>query len=176
MNSPTSYVPAQSQTSRVLELGDVVISELSAGVGGYAGQIQRPIAVGQEPTPSYQRVYDVALEAYERIVGVLKAGATTSQVLDAADVIEESGLTVCDDLFHGYGLGYLAPVLRTSATNYSNHPDDFVFEENMAVVVQPNVYDPETGAGLQVGNLLRITADGAISMQKYPMGFYVCGI
>jgi Xaa-Pro aminopeptidase len=175
MNSPTSYVPAQSQTSRVLEMGDAVISELSAGVGGYAGQIQRPIAVGQEPTPSYQRVYDVALEAYERIVGVLKADTTTAQVLDAADVIEEAGLTVCDDLFHGYGLGYLAPVLRTRATNNSNHPDDFVFEENMAVVVQPNVYDPETGAGLQVGNLLRITAEGAIPMQKYPMGFYICG-
>ena len=45
----------------------------------------------------------------------------------------------------------------------------------MAVVVQPNVYDPETGAGLQVGNLVRITADGALPIQKYPMGFYVCG-
>jgi Xaa-Pro aminopeptidase len=175
MNSPKAYVPAQTQTSRVLEVGDAVISELSAGVGGYAGQIQRPIAVGQDPTPNYQRVYDVALEAYDRIVSVLKAGATTADVLDAADYIEEQGLTVCDDLFHGYGLGYLAPVLRTRATNNSNHPEDFVFQENMAAVVQPNVYDPATGAGLQVGNLIRITADGVVEMQKYPMGFYVCG-
>ena len=175
MNSPKAYVPAQTQTSRVLEVGDAVISELSAGVGGYAGQIQRPIAVGQDPTPNYQRVYDVALEAYDRIVSVLKAGATTADVLDAADYIEEQGLTVCDDLFHGYGLGYLAPVLRTRATNNSNHPEDFVFQENMAAVVQPNVYDPATGAGLQVGNLIRITADGVVEMQKYPIGFYVCG-
>jgi Xaa-Pro aminopeptidase len=175
MDSPTSYVPAQTQSSRVLEIGDAVISELSAGVGGYAGQIQRPIAVGREPNASYQRVYDVALEAYQRIFKVLKAGATTAQVLDAADYIEEQGLTVCDDLFHGYGLGYLAPVLRTRATNNNNHPEDFIFEENMAAVIQPNVYDPETGAGLQVGNLVRITADGAVEMQKYPMGFYICG-
>ncbi|OGO20673.1 MAG: hypothetical protein A2Z14_19095 [Chloroflexi bacterium RBG_16_48_8] len=175
MASPKSYVPAQTQTSRRLEVGDAVISELSAGVGGYAGQIQRPIAIGQKPTANYQHVYDVALEAYERILAVLKAGATTKQVLDEADLIEKAGLTVCDDLFHGYGLGYLAPVLRTRATANSPQPEDFVFEENMAVVVQPNVYDPETGAGLQLGNLVRITADGAVSMQKYPMGFYVCG-
>jgi len=175
MASPKSYVPAQTQTSRALEVGDAVISELSAGVGGYAGQIQRPIAIGQKPTPNYQRVYDVALEAYERIVAVLKAGATTALVLDAADYIEGAGLTVCDDLFHGYGLGYLAPVLRTRATDNRPQPVDFIFKENMAVVVQPNVYDPGTGAGLQVGNLLRITADGAVSMQKYPMEFYVCG-
>lgn len=36
-------------------------------------------------------------------------------------------------------------------------------EENMAVVVQPNVYDPASGAGLQVGNLLVITRNGAES-------------
>ncbi len=175
MDDPKSYVPAQTQSSRRLKVGDAVISELSAGVGGYAGQIQRPIAIGQQPTDTYQRVYDVALEAYERIVGVLKAGATTEQVLDEADLIEKAGLTVCDDLFHGYGLGYLAPVLRTRATANKPQPEDFIFEENMAVVVQPNVYDPETGAGLQVGNLVRITTDGAVPMQKYPMGFYVCG-
>jgi Xaa-Pro dipeptidase len=175
MDAPKSYVPAQTQSSRRLEVGDAVISELSAGVGGYAGQIQRPIAIGQKPTANYQRVYDVALDAYERIMAVLKPGATTEQVLDEAEPIEKAGLTVCDDLFHGYGLGYLAPVLRTRATANQPQPEDFVFKENMAVVVQPNVYDPDTGAGLQVGNLVRITADGAVPMQKYPMGFYVCG-
>jgi Xaa-Pro dipeptidase len=175
MDAPKSYVPAQTQSSRRLEVGDVVISELSAGVGGYAGQIQRPIAVGQKPTANYQHVYEVALETYQRILDVLKPGATTEQVLDEADLIEESGLTVCDDLLHGYGLGYLAPVLRTRATANKPQPEDFVFEENMAVVIQPNVYDPDTGAGLQVGNLVRITREGAIAMQKYPMGFYVGG-
>ena len=176
MQSPRSYVPAQTQTSRRLVVGDVVICELSAGVGGYAGQIHRPIAVGQRPTSDYQRIYDAALDAYERIVAVLKPGATSGQALDAAQVIEEAGLSVCDDLLHGYGLGYLAPVLRTRATANKPQPEDFVFEEHMAIVVQPNVYDPQTGAGLQVGNLLEITADGAQSMQKYPMRFFEAAV
>lgn len=172
MQSPRSYVPAQTQTARRLAAGDVVISELSAGVGGYAGQIHRPIAIGGPPTPEYQRIYDIALDAYERIATVLKPGATTGQVLDAAQGIEQAGLSVCDDLLHGYGLGYLAPVLRTRATANQPQPEDFVFEERMVVVVQPNIYDPRTGAGLQVGNLLEITAGGAVSMQQYPMAFF----
>ena len=177
MDAPQSYVPAQTQSSRQLAVGDVVISELSAGVDGYAGQIHRAVAVGREPTPHYQHIYDVALEAYERIVAVLKPGATVGEVLDAADTIETQGLTVCDDLLHGYGMGYLAPVMRTRQTAHAGQPpEDFVFQENMAVVVQPNVYDSQSGAGLQVGNLLVITNQGTESLQTYPMEFFVCGV
>ncbi|MCB0156374.1 MAG: aminopeptidase P family protein [Anaerolineae bacterium] len=176
MDAPTSYVPAQTQSARRLAAGDAIICELSAGVGGYAGQIHRAIAVGREPTAHYQRLYDVALVAYEQMVARLKAGVTLSQVLDAADSIETQGLTVCDDLLHGYGLGYLAPVVRTRQTAHSGQPaEEFIFAENMAVVVQPNVYDPASGAGLQVGNLLVITSQGAESLQRYPMEFFVCG-
>jgi len=176
MDAPASYVPAQTQSTRQLKAGDVIISELSAGVGGYAGQIHRAVAVGCEPTAHYQHVYDVALEAYDRIVAALRPGATVGQVLDAADYIEAQGLTVCDDLLHGYGMGYLAPVMRTRQTAHGQQPpDDFVFSESMAVVVQPNVYDPQSGAGLQVGNLLVITGQGAEPLQNYPMEFFVCG-
>jgi Xaa-Pro aminopeptidase len=173
MAAPQFYVPAQTQSARKLAAGDVIISELSAGVGGYAGQIHRPLVVGQEPTAAYQHLYEVALEVYNRIVSTLRPGATVGQVLDAADYIEAQGLTVCDDLLHGYGMGYLPPVVRTRQTAHSGQPpEDFIFQENMAVVVQPNVYDPQSGAGLQVGNLLVITADGAESLQSYPMEFF----
>jgi hypothetical protein len=89
-------------------------------------------------------------------------------------MIEAKGLTVCDDLLHGYGAGYLQPVLRTRQTAHRNQaPEDFLFQEHMAVVVQPNVYDPQTGAGLQVGNSLLITANGNQVLQQYPMMFSV---
>jgi Xaa-Pro aminopeptidase len=176
MDAPQAYVPAQTQSARQVQMGDVIISELSAGVGGYAGQIHRPLAVGRQPTAHYRHIYQVAVEAYNRIVAVLRPGAPVGQVLDAADYIEAKGLTVCDDLLHGYGMGYLAPVLRTHQTAHSQQPpEDFTFQENMAVVVQPNVYDPASGAGLQVGNLLVITATGAESLQTYPLDFIVCG-
>ncbi len=173
MDSPEAYVPAQMLTARRLQVGDVVISEISAGVGGYAGQIHRPFTVGRDATPLYRRLYDVAFETYERIVAVLRPGATAGQVLDVADYIQAQSLTVCDDLLHGFGMGYLPPVLRTRATAHKQSSDSFTFKENMAVVVQPNVYDPESRSGLQVGNLVVITTNGVVSLQKYPLAFHV---
>ena len=175
MANPDSYVPRQNQIARTLQQGDVIICELSAGLAGYNGQIHRPLAIDQEPTPFYQRLYNVATTAYEAIVTVLKAGATVKDVLDAADLIEAQHLTVCDDLLHGYGAGYLAPVIRTRQTAHRKQAAEaFVFQENMTVVVQPNVFDPASGAGLQVGNLLRITADSCETLQQYPLTFGVC--
>jgi Xaa-Pro dipeptidase len=175
MNAPDSYVPRQNQSERVLQTGDVVICELSAGLGGYNGQIHRPLAIGQEPTLQYWRLYEVALAAYKAIVAVLRDGTTVKDILDAADMIEANGLTVYDDLLHGYGAGYLAPVLRTRQTaHHKQAAPEFTFRENMAIVVQPNVYDPHSGAGLQVGNLLRVTAVGCEPLQRYPMQFGVC--
>lgn len=174
MATPRSYVPAQTQTARQLQAGDAIICELSAGVGGYAGQIHRLITVGQPPTAFYQRLYNVARQAYERIVAQLRPGATVADALDAAAFIAEQGLTVCDDLLHGYGMGYLPPVVRTRKTAHSGQaPENFHFEEQMAIVVQPNVYDRESGAGVQVGNLLLITESGAEALQQYPMDVVV---
>jgi Xaa-Pro dipeptidase len=176
MQIPDSYVPRQNQTSRMLQTGDAVICELSAGVAGYNGQIHRPLAIGTPPTANYERLYEVAVAAYARITAVLRPGATVKEVLDAADIIAANGLTVCDDLLHGYGAGYLAPVLRTRQTAHSKQAaESFVFSENMAVVVQPNVVDASSGAGLQVGNLLLITADGCECLHDYPLEFEVCG-
>ncbi len=42
---------------------------------------------------------------------VLKAGATPAQVIEASGVIEDAGFTIIDDLLHGYGGGYLPPIL-----------------------------------------------------------------
>jgi hypothetical protein len=54
------------------------------------------------------------------------------------------------------------------------HFSAFVFRKNMGVVVQPNVYDLETGARLQPGNLVLITENGGEVLQHYLMQFGIC--
>ena len=89
-------------------------------------------------------------------------------------MIEEAGFSIYDDLLHGYGGGYLPPVLRTPETAHGPVPE-FTFEENMTVVIQPNVITKDERAGVQVGELVRISADGIESLHRYPMRFTVCG-
>ncbi len=175
MSYPSVCVPAQHQSSRMIEKGDVLITEISAHYAGYAGQILRPFAIGMPPTPAHQRLYDVAVEAYDRIVNVLRDGATTEEVLDAADYIHASGFTICDDLLHGFGGGYLAPILRTRRTS-ARPPQPFTFRENMVVVIQPNVITDDERMGVQVGELVRITRGGVEPLHSYPMRFISVGL
>ncbi|HEY6539822.1 MAG TPA: Xaa-Pro peptidase family protein [Ktedonobacteraceae bacterium] len=175
MSHPSVCVPAQHQSNRIIEKGDVLITEISAHYAGYAGQILRPFAIGTPPTTAYQHLYDVAVEAYNRIVGVLRDGATTEEVLDAAEYIHNSGFTICDDLLHGFGGGYLAPILRTRRTS-ARPPQPCIFRENMTVVIQPNVITPDERMGVQVGELVRITRDGVESLHSYPMRFISAGL
>jgi Xaa-Pro dipeptidase len=173
MSNPSVCVPAQQQSNRVIETGDVLITEISAHYSGYAGQILRPFSIGAPPTPAYQRMYDAAFETFQRIAGALKPGATSDDVLDIAESIHAAGYTICDDLLHGFGGGYLPPILRTRQTSHTV-PPPFTFKENMTVVIQPNVITEDGRAGIQVGELVRITSNGTERLHTYPMEFVRC--
>lgn len=174
MSNPSVCVPAQYQSTRVLQRGDVLITEISVHYHGYAGQILRPFAIGTAPTAAYRRMYDVAVEAFTRIAEVIRPGSTTDEVLDAAESIHAAGFTIYDDLLHGFGGGYLPPVLRTRHTSAAT-PEPFTFRENMAIVIQPNVITLDERMGVQVGELMRITHNGVASLHQYPMRFVQCG-
>ncbi len=174
MRNPSVCVPAQYQSDRIIERGDVLITEISAHYHGYPGQILRPFAIGAPPTDDYQRLFDVAQETFTRIAGVLRDGATADDVLDVGEYIHSAGYTICDDLLHGFGGGYLQPTLRTRRTS-ANPPQPFTFRENMTVVIQPNVITEDQRMGVQVGELVRITRDGVESLHRYPQQFIRCG-
>jgi Xaa-Pro dipeptidase len=174
MRHPARCVPAQQPTGRVLQRGDVLITEISAHYRGYPGQILRPFTIGEPPTPRYQRLYDVAVEAFSRVAAAVRPGATAAAVLDAADGIDGAGYTICDDLVHGFGGGYLPPIIRTRQTGGTPTPN-FTFEENMTIVIQPNVITADEQMGIQVGELLRVTRTGVESLHHYPMRFVRCG-
>lgn len=172
MRAPTIGVPSQIPSRRTIARGDVLITEISVEHWGYSGQIHRAYAVGEPPTDAYRRIHDVAVECYERVVAVLRDGATAEEVVDAAAVVHERGYTLYDDLFHG--TNQLPPILRTRATAHAPVPA-FTFREDMAVVVQPNVVTEDARLGLQVGETLRITRDGTERLHAYPMRFVICG-
>ena len=95
-------------------------------------------------------------------------------IVDAADVVERSGFTICDDLMHGYGGGYFPPILGSKSRPAGPLPD-MAMEENMTVVVQPNVVTKDHKAGVQHGELVRITRDGCESLHRTPGGFLRIG-
>ena len=174
MNNPGVCVPSQYLSQRVIEQGDVLITEISASYHGYAGQILRPFAIGTLPTAEYQQLFEVAVETFSRIAHVLRDGTTSEEILETAEYIHARGFTIYDDLVHGFGPGAYYPSLRTRRTS-AKPPQPFVFRENMTVVIQPNIITENERMGVQVGELVRVTRNGVESLHRYPQHFIRCG-
>jgi len=171
MANPALFVPPQFHSSRKVQNGDVVFCELSGSFWDYSGQVLRTFSVGAEPTPLYRDLHATAEAAFDAVVGVVRHGTTMEQILDAASVIEQRGFTVCDDLMHGFGGGYFPPILGTKSRPAGPLPQ-MTLEENMTVVVQPNVIARDQPAGVQVGELIRVTKSGFERLHTAPRGFF----
>jgi Xaa-Pro aminopeptidase len=170
MADPHCAVPAQFPSSRRLEAGDVVFTEVSASFWDYPGQVLRSFTVASDPTPLYRDLHAAAEAAFDAVAAVLRPGVSPEQVVNAAGVIEEAGFTTNDDLLHGFGGGYLPPVIGSLSRPAGPLPD-MIFEAGMTVVVQPNVTTRDGRAGVQVGEMLLVTETGVERLHKAPRGF-----
>jgi Xaa-Pro aminopeptidase len=171
MDNPDRFVPWQKQTSRVLEKGSVVITELTVTYWGYSTQIHRPFAIGKEPAPIYRKLFDTALECYENIRSICKPGTTSEQIVAASSVIEEDGFTSYDSVFHGEA--GKSPELGTKSAAHPLEP--WTLEENMVHVIQPNPITKDFKAGLQLGAAVVVKPSGGQPLHNYPFKFPVCG-
>jgi Xaa-Pro aminopeptidase len=170
MLSPAVGVPRQYASARKIEVGDVVTAEITAAFWEQQGQVLRSCAIGMDPPPLYRELHAVADAAFDAVTAILKAGTTPAQVIEAAGVIEDAGFTIIDDLLHGYGGGYLPPILGSKSRPAGPVPEA-PFRAGQTVVVQPNVVTRDRTAGVQTGEMLLITETGVERMHAFPRGF-----
>jgi Xaa-Pro dipeptidase len=168
MDDPTGCLPAQNPSHRELRAGDVIITEFSASYWGYTGQIHRPVFVEAEPTPEWQRMFDVAKEVYDAIAETIRPGATEADVIRAAEPIREAGYGIYDDLVHGYGVDIMPPLIDRDQLGRPPEGGGARFERGMAIVIQPNPITPDERMGLQLGALTIVRDDGAESLHRVP--------
>jgi Xaa-Pro aminopeptidase len=169
MRRPDTCVPPQHHSSRRLQRGDMMFVEFSGTFWDYPGQVLRTMSVGDEPTPLFQALYRTAEDAFNAITGVIRAGASADDLVQASGVIEQAGFGIYDDVVHGFGGGYWPPVLGRKSRERGSIPE-FRLEANMTLVVQPNVITPDERAGVQLGEMVRVTASGFERMHSAPWG------
>ena len=141
-----------------MQAGDIVFAEIAAAFWDYPGQVLRSFALGGA-APLYRDLHAAADAAFDAIAAVLRDGALPAQVIEAARVIEDAGFTTIDDLLHGYGGGYLPPILGSASRPAGPVPDE-PFRAGMTVVIQPNVVTRDHKAGVQTGEMVLITETG----------------
>jgi Xaa-Pro aminopeptidase len=168
MQKPELGVPRQFPRMRRVQAGDVVVAEISAAFWEHPGQVLRSFALG-EPSKLYRELHAAADAAFDAVAAVLKAGTTPSQVIEASGVIEEAGFTIIDDLLHGYGGGYLPPILGCKSRPAGPVPQE-PFRAGQTVVIQPNVVARDGKAGVQTGEMVVITDNGIERLHTMPRG------
>ncbi len=170
MANPTQCVPPQYHSTRRLKRGDMMFVEFTAAFWDASGQVLRSFTVDAEPTPLFRDLYATAEAAFAAMTGVLRAGVPVQEIVDASSLIEAAGFSTYDDILHGFGGGYWAPVLGSKSRPAGPVPD-MKLEANMTVVVQPNVITRDEKAGVQMGEMVRITPTGFERMHHAPRGF-----
>lgn len=169
MHDPECCVPRQHWTRRKLAKGDALVCELSASFWENWGQVLRTFAIGEPLTPLYRRLHDTAKAAYDAIFKVARAGNHARELEIGRRVIEDAGFTFYDDLTHGFGGGYTQPIIGSPTRGHEPLPD-MTLETGMMIVIQPNVITPDFKAGVQTGDLVLITENGAESLHTAPRG------
>jgi Xaa-Pro dipeptidase len=167
-------VPAQWPAARRLERGDLLSCEISASYWDYTGQLLRTFSVADDPPALYRELHDVADAAFDALFERVRPGATAEELVEASALIGDAGFTTRDDLVHGFVGGYLPPVLGDRTRTLEEVPD-FTLEEGMTIVIQPNVVTPDESAGVQTGELVAVTSDGAARLHQYERGLLRIG-
>jgi Xaa-Pro dipeptidase len=174
MANPEYCVPRQFPSTRKVKQGDVIATEITAHFFEYPGQVLRTFTVAAEATPLYRALYETAEAAFDAVTGVIRPGTTMQQIVEAASLIEDAGFTVYDDLVHGYGGGYLPPVLGSRSRPAGPIPD-IKLEAGMTCVVQPNVVTRDLKAGVQLGELVVVTERGFERVHGVERGLFRLG-
>ena len=175
MDDPSVSVPAQWPTGVLVRHRDVVTCEISAAAAPeYAGQVLRTFTVGAPPTALIADLHAVATAAFDAVSASLVPGARAQDLAAAAAaVIEPAGFTAIDDVVHGFGGGYLPPVVPAPGRPLAT--PDLVLSAGMTLVVQPNVVTRDMRAGVQTGELLLVTDRGPQRMHEFPRGLQQAG-
>ena len=174
MSAPDCCVPRQYHTRRTVKPRDFVFCELTSTWWDYSGQVLRGFTVEAEPTQLYKDLHATAEQAFNDIIKTIKPGVHSRELIEASATIEKNGFTTYDDLVHGFGGGYFQPILG-SKSRPAGHPPTLVLQENMCMVVQPNVITKDEKAGVQFGQCVRVTKTGFESLHVFPAGQFKAG-
>ena len=166
MSTGPHNLAIRAVTDRKLEVGDVIVGEITPCYRGYFAQLCRTLILC-EPTDLQRTKYDLLLKAEAAGFAAAKPGLSSGGIAKAVnEVISAAGYgEYCRQPYmrtrgHGLGLGGVVPYDVTEDSSPA-------LELNMTMVIHPNQYIPETGY-MMLGDTVVIEANGPRPLTKTP--------
>lgn len=159
-------------TERELRAGDVLWTDVSITYGGYCSDFGRTWVVGQEPNARQQKQFERWHEILTAVLDVARAGATAADLARAATAANDGVKPWLPHFYLGHGIGVSAAETPMIGTDLGPEFDEnFVFEPNMVLVLEPVVWEDGTG-GYRSEEIIVITEEGSIALTDYPYAPY----
>ncbi|MGH7173142.1 MAG: M24 family metallopeptidase [Gemmataceae bacterium] len=142
-------------TSRVLETGDMMILDYSVVIDGYRSDFTNTLAIGRDPSPDQQRLYDLCVQAMASGEKELAAGRSCRTVYDAVrDVFDHAGVARHFPHHAGHGIGLTHP----EAPYLVREADETLLAGDV-VTLEPGLYVPGVG-GIRIEHNYLVTPRG----------------
>ena len=153
---------------RYVKSGDYLTVEIEGRWAGYTAQIDRSITFGEVPdwAPDAHRA---AVECFWDILGVMKAGVTYGELVQAARKVNKNPKVTGELIIHGRGLGDDGPLI----TNQSQPTVmDRPLVESSVFIVKPSVTYNGLSDVAHVGDPVIVTATGVERLGTHPIEHY----
>lgn len=159
-------------STRTLQAGDLILTEITGTYYGYPGQLIRPIALGTPPA-ALRKLEALAIELYRQAQSVVKAGNTPRDVHRYSQRILAEGYSIQCPVIHGYTQVLGPPFASVPGDTCWSVMLDEPFKENQLIVIEPNPVTSDMMRGFFIGDLNVVTRDGAVSLHEVPLEFTV---
>ncbi len=146
--------------------GDLVVVDIGARYGYYCGDLTRTFPVSGAFTERQRGLYDVVLEAHDRVEAAIKPGATLQelrtiayQTFQDSPLRDASGGRLGEHFIHGLGhyLGLEA---------HDPGPDSRPLEPGMVITNEPGLYLQDEGIGIRIEDDHLVTAEGSENLSS----------
>jgi len=152
--------------TKVLEDGDIMLTEFDAVYSGYVSQYNQPFSLGK-PDKEWMEIFHIATEAFNNGLNVLGPGITTGELYQAIlSPIKEAGYTSTNPNFHGLGLGLEEPVSIFPAQTEYKPDTSLKMRSGMVVEFEPHVVRPDFKKGATLGSPVLVTDTGCRLLSK----------
>lgn len=165
---PRSAYNLALPTDRLLQPGDLVMTDIGARYRGYVADGGRGFGYG-ELSRERQAIIDASVNAVEAGLGALRAGITAEQLNETIQgSLVEAGYAQHSNEARGHGTGHGTGMDPEEELPWIGPGETTVLEPNMVFTLKATITVPGVG-GLRTERIVRVTETGCDALDNYPM-------
>ncbi len=167
MNDPKLVFPNPRPSARVLQKGDIILTEMVAAYKGYTAKIGHPVTIGK-PTPEVDAFFkEVVVPGFKGIEAALCPGNTLEDVRRAGAHFRQHGAQSRPIITHGLDLITAQPYVSVDEVRGDACDMDIVPGMTFSIEITP--INLEGTFGIFFSRSYAMTSNGQRNLTPYPL-------